>query len=119
MIKINGVDLPATPSTFRVSSMDLDSAEGSGRTMDGVGYRDRIRAGVRKIEMAFGVLSWQEISEIYQLMTNEYFEVTYPDPYSGRFETRTFNVGDRDAAFAVKRGDEIMWAGLKYNLVER
>lgn len=119
MIKINGVDLPTTPSSLRVLSMDLDSAEGSGRTADGQGYRDRIRAGVRKLELAFGILSWSEVSTIYQLMENEYFEVTYPDPYSGKFETKVFNVGDRDAAFAVSRGNDICWAGLKYNLVER
>lgn len=119
MIKINGVDLPATPSSFRVISQDLDSAEGSGRTADGRQYRDRIRAGVRKLEFGFGILTWQQISTIYQLMENEYFDVTYPDPYSGQYETRTFQVGDRDAAFAVSRGNEILWAGLKFNLVER
>jgi hypothetical protein len=99
--------------------MDLDSAEGSGRTADGRQYRDRIRAGVRRLRFGFGPLKWSDLSTIYQLMEDEYFEVTYPDPYSGQFETRTFQVGDRESPYLVSRGDEIYWSGFRFNLVER
>lgn len=118
MIKINGVDI-ATPSTFQVGILDLDSSEGSGRTMDGISYRDRIRAGVRKIEMSWGPLPWSEVSKILQAIQDEYFECTYPDPMTGQYETRTFYVGDRTAPFAVSRGDEIYWTGLKFSLTEQ
>lgn len=118
-LKINGVELTAYPSSFSVDIMDLDSAEGSGRTADGYGYRDRVRAGVRKISMTWGPLRWDEISAILQAFQDEYFDVTYPDPMSGQYETRTFNVGDRSAPFAVSRDGEIIWTGLKFNLVER
>lgn len=119
MIKINGVSLAAAPSTFQVTLLDLDSAEGSGRTLDGQGYRDRIRAGIRKIDMSWGPLSQADTSQILQLIQNEYFECTYPDPMTGQMETKTFYVGDRVAPFLVRRGDEIYWSGLKLTLTER
>lgn len=116
---INGVPMAATPSFFQVGLMDLDDAEGTGRSADGYGYRDRIRAGVRKIEMSFGLLTWAEISAQLQQVEDEYIKFTYPDPYSGKYETRTFNSGDRTAAFAVSRGNDFYWTGLKFNLVEQ
>jgi len=118
MIKINGVSLPASPSSFQVTVLDLDDAEATKRTADGTMHRDRI-AVKRKIDMTWGPLNWSDTSAILQAVQNEFFQCTYPDPMSGQLETRTFYVGDRVAPFLVKREGEIYWTGLKLTLTER
>jgi len=118
VIKINGQDIAASPSTFQVMPFDLDAEEGTGRTADGQGYRSRI-AVKRQIEMSWGPLPWATMSKLLRSMRDSYFSVTYPDPMSGQFETRTFSVGNRPAPFAVSKGSEIMWSGLKVTLTER
>jgi len=118
MIKINGVSLPASPSSFQVTLIDLDDSEATKRTADGTLYRDRI-AVKRKIDMSWGPMNWIDTATILQLVQNEFFECTYPDPLTGKWETKTFYVGDRVAPFAVARNNEIYWTGLKLSLTER
>lgn len=118
MIKINGVSLPATPSAFQVTVLDLDDGEASKRTADGLMHRDRI-AVKRKLDMTWGPLNRADTAAILQAVQNEFFECTYPDPQTGLDETKTFYVGDRVAPFAVSRGNEIYWSGLKLTLTER
>lgn len=118
MIKFNGQDIAASPATFQVMPFDLDAEEGTGRTADGQGYRSRI-AVKRQIEMSWGLLTWATISKLLNSMRDSYFNVTYPDPMSGQYETRTFSVGNRPAPFAVSKGNEILWSGLKITLTER
>lgn len=118
MIKINGVDLAATPSSFQVTVLDLDDGEASVRTADGTMNRDRITVK-RKIDMTWGPTNRVDTAAILQAIQNEFFECTYPDPMTGQWETKTFYVGDRVAPFAVMRGSEIYWTGLKLTLTER
>lgn len=118
VIKINGQEIAAYPATFLVTTLDLDDGETSVRTADGTLNRDRI-AVKRKIEMDFGGLRWNEISSILNSIKDEFFEVYYPDPMTGRYETKTFYSGDRPAAIAISKGNEIIWEGLKLSLVER
>lgn len=118
MIKINGVSLPATPSTFQVTVLDLDDSEATKRTADGTMHRDRI-AVKRKIDMTWGPTRWADTSAILQAIQDEFIDCTYPDPQTGQYETKPFYVSDRVAPFVVKRGDEIYWAGLKFTLTER
>lgn len=118
MLKINGVDIAAMPSAFQCMPFDLDAEEGTGRTSLGDGYRTRV-AVKRQIEMGWGMLTNAEISSILQAMSGEYFTFSYPDPMSGTTETKTFSVGNRPAPFAIKKGNEIYWSGLKVTLTER
>lgn len=117
-LKINGVDIASTPSSFQVTVLDLDDGEASVRTADGKMNRDRI-AVKRKIEMTWGPTNWADTSAILRAIENEFFEFTYPDPATGRFETKTFYVGDRVSPFAVSRGNEIYWSGLKLTITEQ
>jgi len=117
-IKINGIEIHVYPTTFNVTVADLDNGETSGRTADGRMYRDRI-AVKRKLEMSFGMLKWEELSAILQLVKDEFFEVYYPDTESGQYETRTFYCGDRTAGIAVLQDNVYYWNGLKLTLVER
>lgn len=118
MLKINGQDIAASPSSFVVTTMDLDDGESSVRTADGTLNRDRI-AVKRQIEMSWGVLRWSDISAILKSMDGVFFDVTYPDPMAGTHLTKSFYVGNRPAPFAVQQGNEILWNGLKVTLTEK
>lgn len=117
-LKFNGQEVAEYPSQFSVTVLDLDDGESSVRTTDGTLNRDRI-AVKRQIEMSWGPLSWANISSILSSMENVFFPVVYPDPVTGRYETKTFYVGNRPAPFAVAQGNEIMWNGLKVTLTEK
>ncbi|EPY06625.1 Lj965 prophage protein [Paenibacillus alvei TS-15] len=117
-LKINGQDIAAYPSQFTVTTLDLDDGESSVRTADGTLKRDRI-AVKRQIEMTWGQLPWATVSALLRSMENVFFPVTYPDPMTGKYETKTFYVGNRPTPFAVSKGSEIMWNGLKLTLTER
>ncbi|MNW69965.1 hypothetical protein D3C74_491160 [compost metagenome] len=69
--------------------------------------------------MAWGPLRWADISAILTAMEDVFFPVKYPDPMTGKYEMKTFYVGNRPAPFAVAKGDEIMWNGLKVTLTEQ
>jgi hypothetical protein len=118
VLKINGSDIAVHPAQFAVNVLDLDDAEASVRTSDGTATRDRI-AVKRKVEMSWGLLTWPQISSILTALQNPFVKFTYPDPMSGRMETKTFYTGDRSAAVAVTKGSEILWSGLKFNLTEQ
>lgn len=118
MIQINGEDIAASPATFQPMVFDLDAEEGTGRSADGLGYRSRV-ATKRQLELSWGPMPWPTISALLQQMEAPYFEVTYPDPMTGQMETKTFSVGNRPAPFAVSKGNEIMWSGLKVTFTER
>jgi len=118
MIKIKGQDIAASPATFSCTPFDLDAEEGTGRSADGTGYRSRI-ATKRQIELSWGPLDWTTTSALLKQMRDSYFDVTYPDPMTGKFETKTFSVGNRPTPFATSKGNEIYWSGLKVTLTER
>ncbi|MEK5414500.1 DUF6711 family protein [Paenibacillus sp. FSL L8-0708] len=118
MIKINGTTIAASPATFVPTLIDLDDGESSIRTADGKLHRDRIRV-MRQLDMTFGILNWAEMSALMKSMADSFFSVTYPDPMSGVYETRKFYVGNRNPAFAVAKGNDILWSGLKITLTEQ
>lgn len=116
-IAINGVELPKYPNKFTVKVMDLDNGETTTRTADGTLHRDRI-AVKRQLEMAWPPLKWEDLSAILQLMQGVFFTVTYPDPQTGKQETRRFYTGDRTAPIAFERGGVMWWHGLEVTLTE-
>ncbi|BFH60752.1 DUF6711 family protein [Paenibacillus azoreducens] len=117
-LKINGQDIAVIPSQFQVTTMDLDDGESSVRTVDGTLNRDRI-AVKRQVEMTWGPLRWSQISNILKAMDGVFFDFTYPDPMAGSYITKKMYVGNRPAPFAVAKGNEILWNGLKVTLTER
>lgn len=118
LIKINGTEIPVYPSEFTVTILDLDDGESTVRTADGSLNRDRI-AVKRQIEMSWSALRWSQISALLQIMSGVFFEVYYPDPMTGQYETKTFYVGNRPAPVALSKGTEVYWAGLKVVLTEK
>ncbi len=79
LIKIGTTDMPS-PSEYEVSIHDLDS-ENTKRTETGVLFRDRVRAGVYKIEVTWKV-SGTELQIIASSLSPSKFSVTFFDPTS-------------------------------------
>jgi len=118
LLKINDVEIVAYPKEFSVTSLDLDNGESTTRTADGTLNRDRV-AVKRQIDLAWGVLSWSEMSTLLQSIQDVFFEFYYPDPLDGTYATRTFYVGNRPTPFAVAIGSDVKWSGLKVTFTER
>lgn len=118
LLKINGNEIAEYPSEFTVTILDIDDGETTTRTADGTLTRDKI-AVKRQIDMSWGLLKWDKISDILQAMQDLFFEFYYPDPMSGCYETKTFYVGNRPAPAALSKDGEIYWSGLKLTLTER
>jgi len=118
LIKINGVIIAAYPKEFSVTPLDLDNAESTERTANGVLNRDRI-ATKRQIDMTFPTLAWATISALLQQMSAVFFTLYYPDPMDGDYATRTFYVGNRPSPFSITKGGVLMWDGLKITLTEK
>lgn len=117
-IKINGTEIPVYPSEFSVTTLDLDNGESTVRTADGTLNRDRV-AVKRQIDMSWSALTWSQVSALLQAMSGVFFEVYYPDPMTGQYETKTFYAGNRPAAVAIPKGNDIIWSGIKITLTER
>jgi len=118
LLKINDVEIAAYPEQFSVTTMDLDNGDSSVRTSNGTLTRDRI-AVKRQIDMSWGLLNWSEISSILQAMGGVFFDFYYPDPMVGDYVTKKLYVGNRPAPFAVGKGMDIQWSGLKLTLTEQ
>lgn len=116
VIQINGVGMPAPlPFTVTISDQDLNSDTDANAEL----HRNRV-AVKRKIELEWGPLDWDEISKILKAVKNVFFDVTYPDPETGDFETKRMYVGDRTAPiFYIDEVGNITWQNLKLNLVEK
>lgn len=110
---INGVAV-AAPKSFQVNLVDLDS-DTTQRNAKGVLMRDRLRQ-MRKLECEWGPLKSAEIKVILQAVNPVGVPVTYPDPYTGTDQTRTFYAGDRPATMYDFNKD--LWLGLKMDLIE-
>jgi len=118
IIKINDTELPVYPSEFSVTVMDLDNSESTVRTADGGLNRDRI-ATKRKIDMTWPALTWTQVSTLLQSMSDVFFEVYFPDPMSGQYDTKTFYVSDRPVPVVIPKDGDILWGNVKVTLIER
>lgn len=102
LLNINNVDMPK-PTTYQVSVQDLDSSE-SVRSESGVLHRDRVRAGVRKIEVGWTVRT-AESSKILKAVSGESFTVKFFDPQQNSVATATMYAGDKTVSLKNLIGD--------------
>lgn len=115
VLVIDGFDMPS-PTVYRVSHMDLDSND-TYRNELGVTQRDRIRQGVRKIELGWTSLNAEDTALTLSSVKKAKFIVTFLDPELGEI-TRTMYVGDRSPIeLKVDINGEQRW-NVKYNLIE-
>lgn len=107
------------PQEFSVGYQTID-ADTSGRNASGTMVRDIISEKV-KLEIKWGPLSDEEISDALNAVDSDFFEVSYPDPKSGGIATKTFYVGDRTAPLYSwnEKFGAIKWQGLSMNFIEK
>lgn len=117
-LKVNGALLVQAPTEFKVTTQDLDDADTTIRTADGLLHRDRITVK-RSIDLSWGLLSWADISSILQAMSGMFFEFSYPDPMDGGYTTRNFYVGNRPAPAALSKDGTVYWSGLRVTIIEK
>lgn len=118
LLNINNVDMPK-PTSYSVIVQDLDSSE-SVRSESGMLHRDRIRAGIRKIEVSWTVRT-ADISKILQASAGESFSVKFFDPQENKIKTATMYASDRKPELKVLTTDtgatSALW-DLSFSLVE-
>lgn len=116
ILKINGVEITA-PQTCKIgiADQDLNSDTDANAEL----HRNRV-AVKRKIVNEWGPLTWPEISKILTSIKDVFFDVTYPDPETGKYETKRMYVGDRTAPIVLIQEDgSIMWEGLTADFIEK
>ena len=114
--QIDGKDMPSNNHTQVVLS-DLDKSEGTGRTESGIAFRDRIRSGVRQLNVKYTMLSDEEIAKVLEAIEPEFFLVKYKDPRLGIVE-KTFYTSDRTAPLEVFIDGFSGW-DLSFSLIEQ
>jgi hypothetical protein len=103
------------PASFSVGIMDISTAE---RNAQGTMMIDRI-ATKRKLEVSWNALTSGQMSTILSAVDKVFFLVTYPDPQTGKSETKTFYVGDRTTPIVIYKNGVATWKDLKMNFIER
>ena len=100
LITIGTTPLP-DPAEYSVTLQDIDS-ENTRRTETGVLTRDRVRAGVYKIQVKWKV-SKAQLKTITDALTPAKFSVTFFDPTTSTNPTRSMYCGDRDANLVLNK----------------
>lgn len=116
MITVDGVAMPC-PSSFSWGLQDISAAE-SGRTDDTIMHKNRV-GQKRKISLAWIAKDWQTTARIMRAVNPEYISVRYPDMMSGKYETRTFYVGDRTAPVKMWQAGRKMIEQISFDIIEK
>lgn len=108
---------PLSPRTYAVQCSDLDSDD-SGRSETGIMFRNRIRAGVYKIQATWRA-NRSQLSAITNAISNDSFSVTFFDPTTASTKTCTMYAGDRSATMVLNAdaAAETLW-DLSVNFIE-
>lgn len=112
-----------SPSQMTVIVQDIDSANTT-RSANGTMLRDRVAGGEtakRKIELEWTGLNAAKVQAILQSIGDEFFQVEYPDTYTGAIRIAEFYSGDRSAEMYSSNlyGNGILWKSLKANFIEK
>lgn len=114
--------VPPAPDSLKVTLQDVDGSSAT-RSSNGTMIRDRIVGGSgakRKIELEWKLLKPTECSAILQSISDVFFYVKYPDPYTGDFRTCQMYAGDRSApVMRITQAGTILWESVSFNLIER
>ena len=116
MIRVNGVKIK-TPSVFSPSLQDVSAAD-AGRTQDALMHKNRI-ARKRKIQIAWNNCSPEQTHAILDAFKDEYFRVTYYDPWEGVEQTRTFYSGDQSTPVRIWTVDNKVYEQVSFDIIER
>lgn len=113
MLQINNIDIP-TPSDFQVGIMEIANAE---RNAKGQMLKDHI-AFKRKLQLKYKYLESKKLAALLQLVNKNNFFVKYPDPETGKMETKSFYSGDKSlGVFDYNKGNP-RWVDISFDLIE-
>jgi hypothetical protein len=112
LLTFNGVAMPA-PTSYDVSLADIQSAN-SGRNDNGVMTMDVIRTNVATINVAWEMLTTEELEKITNGIKYPSIEVKY---YYGGYKTATMYKGDRKIDLMHVDETDPRW-GISFTLIE-
>ena len=115
MIVVGSTSLP-NPTEYTVTRSDLDS-DNTGRSESGILQRDRVRAGVYKIQTTFRVTQ-PNLKIITDAITPVSFSVTFFDPTSSSNPTKTMYAGDRSGKLLQSVDGGASYWDLTVDLIE-
>lgn len=116
MIRVNGKKI-LTPSVFQLSLQDISAAD-AGRTQDALMHKNR-KAKKRKIQLAWNGVTPEEAHLILKAFEDEYFRVTYYDPWEGDDVTKTFYSGDQSAPVKTWTVENKIYEQVGFDIIER
>lgn len=112
LLTIDGVSLPE-PSAYQVLLSDLDS-ESTTRNTSGIMLRDRIRAGVHKVDVKWDLLTRERLRLILNALSPASFQVTFLGMDTGEYITKKMYASDRNCELArclkTAQPDQSYWS---------
>lgn len=120
LVKVNGTELPFC-STYKVTWTDTDLE--SGRNINAVMIRNRVRKDMYKLEFTYNLLDDDSVQLILNAITDVFFTVEFYSPLEKKRITRTMYCGDRSGEWITVRGDNgeytLKMSGFAFNLIEK
>lgn len=117
LLQIDGKVMP-TPGGMTVRYQDLDSSD-TGRAANGEMIRERVRSGVRTLEINWKALYADEMSLLLNALEPAFVNVRFFDPKTASFQNATMYSGDRPAVFYTLRDDQILYTDFTISLIEK
>lgn len=118
LVYINGTALPS-PTKYRPLLSDLDSSDTS-RSESGILFRNRVRSGVRKVELSWTLRSAQTAA-LLSLVEPAQFTARFFDPADNAYHTATMYAGDKSVELRMLQDlqdpAEALW-DVSFNLIE-
>ena len=103
------------PDTYQWELEDISESD-AGRTEDVKMHKKRI-GQVVKLQLSWGDVSIEDAADILQKFNPEYIFVCYLDAMAGKFLTKEFYVGNRNAP--LFNSEMVLWESISFNIIER
>lgn len=118
LVTVGGFDFPE-PSSY---DANVATIVDSGRNVDGYVVGSIVRPDVAKISLSWRYLTVSQWSAILSCFSRSFYNsVTFFNPVTGDYDTRTMYVSDRPSAMFRRdpeSGEVIGWTGCSLSLVE-
>lgn len=114
LLTIGGVPM-ATPSSIQVSIMDISRAE---RNANGNMTIERINTK-KKLAISYDFIDSFALEKLLGVIKNTYFDVTFIDPVTNNFVTKSMYCGDRNMGVLDYWTDYIRYKDVSFDLIER
>ena len=120
LVKVNGTELPFC-STYKVTWTDTDLE--SGRNINAIMIRNRVRKDMYKLEFTYNLLDDDSVQLILNAITDVFFTVEFYSPLEKKRITRTMYCGNRSGEWVTVRGDNgeytLQMSDFAFNLIEK